>query len=54
MPDYLDFDTKLSELTPEQAEEMLRAQSARLQAVLERISNSEAVKAELLECVVSV
>ncbi len=54
MPDYLDFDTSLSDLTPEDAAKILSVQEAKIKAVLEHLNSPDPVQNELMESVVSV
>lgn len=54
MPEYLNFGSRLSELEPEEAEEQLLLQLARLQEALARLKESEKISSDLFSRVVSV
>lgn len=54
MPDYLRFDSKLSELDTETAQDQLRRQLALLEQALSRLSDSEKVNTDIYQKVVSV
>ena len=54
MPEYLKFGVALSELDPEKAELQLREQLKLLQNVLDQLQNSDRVRAEIFDAVVSV
>lgn len=54
MPDYLKFNSSLSELDPHEAESQLHQQLQLLQSALARLHDADRVRAEIFDCVVSV